>query len=141
MSSDDAVADEQTAIIQRSSASGDIFSPEKDIFLLPSVEQMQMDVANATFELQKAYIPGKKQDETIDGLGVENLDSLVEEVLESGDNLPELLESDNTEDPSQRTREETISEELLIDGKRYRHTYQRRVVLERQKTREVRRIS
>uniref|UniRef100_A0A0X3Q1D1 Ras-GEF domain-containing protein n=1 Tax=Schistocephalus solidus TaxID=70667 RepID=A0A0X3Q1D1_SCHSO len=151
MSSEEVVVEGHTAIIQRPPTKGDIFSPEKDIFLLPSVEQMQMDVANATFELQKAYIPRSKQHaaslegirqeksfHTLNGLGVEDPDSSAgEEVPDSEDNLPNLPDSDDDEDPSQRTREETVSEELLINGKRYRHTYQRRVVLERQKTREV----
>ncbi|BHF60180.1 hypothetical protein SprV_0100314300 [Sparganum proliferum] len=150
MSSDDAVGDGQTAIIQRPPTSGDLFTPDNDLFLLPSVEQMQMDVANATFELQKAYIPRRKHpveslegneqensSHTINTLGVEKVDPPIAEVPDSEDNLPDLPDSDDNEDPSQRTREETVSEELLIDGKRYRHTYQRRVVLERQKTREV----
>lgn len=34
-------------------------------------------------------------------------------------------------------REEQVSEEFVIDGKRYRQTYQRRVVLERKTTRDV----
>lgn len=51
------------------------------------------------------------------------------------EDIPENQE--NAENPLPRTREEVVSEELLINGKTYRHTYQRKVVLERQKTREV----
>ncbi|VEL19900.1 unnamed protein product [Protopolystoma xenopodis] len=38
-------------------------------------------------------------------------------------------------------KEELCTEEFMIDGKRYRQTYRRRIVLERRKTREVSALS
>lgn len=57
-----------------------------------------------------------------------------------GDNAIEGLNKNQlkkVDDPRQRTQEETVCEELIINGKKYKHTFQKRVVLESQKTREV----
>uniref|UniRef100_A0A5K3FH04 Pecanex-like protein n=1 Tax=Mesocestoides corti TaxID=53468 RepID=A0A5K3FH04_MESCO len=107
---------------------------------LPTVEQMQRDVANATCELQRPFFqPVDKcpesgeapaqQNSTKDSLWPDQKVPTTEDAIDGS--------GTSKEDPLHRTREETVSEELIINGKRYRHTYQKRTVLERQKTREV----
>ncbi|KAL5970117.1 Guanine nucleotide-releasing factor 2, partial [Taenia solium] len=101
---------------------------------LPSVEQMQRDVANVTCELQQAFFqihnPGCTQ-----GNEMGNKQATFSSETDcSGIEEPQ---GDSTEDPLHRTQEETVCEELIINGKKYRHTFQKRVVLESQKTREI----
>ncbi|VDO15348.1 unnamed protein product [Rodentolepis nana] len=96
---------------------------------LPSIEQMRMDVANATSELQQAFFQNQKH----------NLDPEVE-WHKGGENALDDLKKNQLEridDSRPRTQEETVCEELIINGKKYRHTFQKRVVLESQKTREI----
>ncbi|VDK34426.1 unnamed protein product [Taenia asiatica] len=101
---------------------------------LPSVEQMQRDVANVTCELQQTffqiYNPKCTQ-------GNEMGNKKATFSSETDCSPIKEPQGDSTEDPLHRTQEETVCEELIINGKKYRHTFQKRVVLESQKTREI----
>ncbi|KAM7540581.1 hypothetical protein Aperf_G00000042814 [Anoplocephala perfoliata] len=108
---------------------------------LPSVEQMRMDVANATCELQQAFFHQKPNSEHETDWHRLSAETLTPKQCGDGkmdewkDNKGSELE--RVEDPRQRTQEETVCEELIINGKKYRHTFQKRVVLESQRTREI----
>ncbi|EUB56706.1 Rap guanine nucleotide exchange factor [Echinococcus granulosus] len=96
--------------------------------VLPSVEQMRRDVANATCELQQAFFQTHNPKCTQGNeLGRKHL---IEVPFSSEPNVLRLREAqnDSTADPFHRTQEETVCEELIINGKKYRQTFQKRVI-------------
>ncbi|VDM35700.1 unnamed protein product [Hydatigera taeniaeformis] len=114
-------------------------SEEEESFLppLPSVEQMRRDVANATCELQQAFFQMHNPKCTQDIDNENQQLSAAPFPSEPDDHRLKNTQGNSMEDPLHRTQEEIVCEELIINGKKYRHTFQKRVVLESQKTREI----
>ncbi|KAL5111837.1 hypothetical protein TcWFU_003773 [Taenia crassiceps] len=124
--------DVRSPLIKSSGGDEESFLPP-----LPSVEQMRRDVANATCELQQAFFQTHNPKYTQDNEMGNKQFSEATFSSESGGSEIKETQGNSTEDPLHRTQEETVCEELIINGKKYRHTFQKRVVLESQKTREI----